>query len=114
MSTIINKSIFVVLFLVSMLAALNSDAQQPLTPASSGYAPVNGSKVYYEVYGTGDPIVLLHGAYMTINSNWSELIPVLSKTRKVIALELDGHGHTPLSQRPFSYQTLASDVAAVL
>jgi pimeloyl-ACP methyl ester carboxylesterase len=114
MSAIINKTIFAVLLIVSMLSQLNSDAQQPLTPASSGYAPVNGAKVYYEVYGTGDPIILLHGAYMTINSNWSELIPILSKTRKVIALELDGHGHTPLSQRPFSYHTLASDVAAVL
>jgi pimeloyl-ACP methyl ester carboxylesterase len=114
MSTTINKNIFAFLLVVSMLCALKNNAQQTLTPASSGYAPVNGSKVYYEVYGTGDPIVLLHGAYMTINSNWSELIPVLSKTKKVIALELDGHGHTPLSQRPMSYQTLASDVAAVL
>jgi len=114
MSTTINKTIFSLLLVINMLSTLNSDAQQPLTPASFGYAPVNGSKVYYEMYGAGDPIVLLHGAYMTINSNWSELIPVLSKTRKVIALELDGHGHTPLSQRPYSYQTLASDVAAVL
>jgi pimeloyl-ACP methyl ester carboxylesterase len=114
MSTTINKSIFSLLLFINMLSTLNSDAQQPLTPASSGYAPVNAAKVYYEVYGAGDPIVLLHGAYMTINSNWGELIPVLSKTRKVIALELDGHGHTPLSQRPYSYQTLASDVAAVL
>jgi pimeloyl-ACP methyl ester carboxylesterase len=114
MSTTINKTIFSLLLIINMLSTLNSDAQQPLTPASSGYAAVNGSKVYYEMYGAGDPIVLLHGAYMTINSNWSELIPVLSKTRKVIALELDGHGHTPLSQRPYSYQTLASDVAAVL
>src|SRR6478609_6122785 len=114
MSAMINKSIFAVLLIVSMLSQLNSYAQQPLTPASSGYAPVNGSKVYYEVYGSGDPIVLLHGAYMTINSNWSELIPILSKTRKVIALELEGHGHTPLSQRPLSYQTLAGDVAAAL
>src|SRR4030095_13612419 len=114
MSATINKNIFVVLLVVSMLAELNSYAQQPLTPASSGYAPVSGSKVYYEVYGAGDPIVLLHGAYMTINSNWSELIPILSKTRKVIALELDGHGHTPLSQRPMSYPTLAGDVADVL
>jgi pimeloyl-ACP methyl ester carboxylesterase len=114
MSTTINKNMFAFLLVVSMLAELNSYAQQTLTPASSGYAPVNGSKVYYEVYGAGDPIVLLHGAYMTINSNWGELIPVLSKTRKVIALELDGHGHTPLSQRPCSYQTLASDVAVVL
>ncbi len=110
----INKSTFAMLFVVCMLPALNSFAQQPLTPAASGYAPVNGSKVYYEVYGTGDPIVLLHGAYMTINSNWSELIPVLSKTRKVIALEMEGHGHTPLSQRPLSYQTLAADAAAAL
>ena len=114
MSATINKSIFATLLVVSMLAKLNSYAQQPLTPASSGYAQVNGAKVYYEVYGAGDPIVLLHGAYMTINSNWSELIPILSKTRKVIALELDGHGHTPLSQRPLSYPTLAGDVATVL
>jgi len=114
MSTINNKRIFAILLVLSILSQQDSYAQQPLTPASSGYAPVNGSKVYYEVYGTGDPIVLLHGAYMTINSNWSELIPVLSKTRKVIALELEGHGHTPLSQRPYSYQTLAGDVASVL
>ncbi len=121
MSATINKSILAFLLGVSMLAQLDSYAQQPLTPAASGYAPVNGSKVYYEVYlptgqagGTGDPIVLLHGAYMTINSNWSELIPVLSKTRKVIALEMEGHGHTPLSNRPLSYQTLAADVAGAL
>jgi len=113
MPATVNKTIFSLILVINMLSTQNSDAQQPLAPAS-GYAPVNGSKVYYEVYGTGDPIVLLHGAYMTINSNWSELIALLSKTRKVIALELDGHGHTPLSQRPFSYQTLASDVAAVL
>jgi pimeloyl-ACP methyl ester carboxylesterase len=114
MSTTINKNIFSVLLAVSMLSALNSYGQQPLTPASSGYAPVNGSKIYFEVYGAGDPIVLLHGAYMTINSNWSELIPILSKTRKVIALEMEGHGHTPLSPRPMSYQTLAADVASVM
>ena len=114
MSATINKSIFAVLLVVSMMLQLTSYAQQPLTPASSGYAPVNGAKIYYEVYGTGNPIVLLHGAYMTINSNWSELIPILSKTRKVIVLEMDGHGHTPLSQRPFSYQTFAGDVASVL
>jgi pimeloyl-ACP methyl ester carboxylesterase len=121
MSTTINKTIFSLLLVINMLSALNSDAQQPITPASTGYAPVNGSKLYYEVYlptgqagGEGDPIVLLHGAYMNINSNWSELIPILSKTRKVIALEMDGHGHTPLSQRPFSYQTFAGDVASVL
>jgi len=114
MSTSINKSIFAVLLVVSMLTQLKSYAQQPLTPASSGYAPVNDAKIYYEVYGAGDPIILLHGAFMTINSNWGELIPILSKTRKVIALELDGHGHTPLSQRSWNHKTIASDVASVM
>lgn len=114
MSKPINKNILAILFLISMLMQLNSHAQNSLKPASSGYAPVNGSKVYYEVYGAGEPIVLLHGAYMTINSNWNELIPILSKTRKVIAIELEGHGHTPLSQRPLSLQTNSSDVADVL
>lgn len=102
-----NKNIFVALF-VLILLQMNSNAQ------TSGYAPVNGSKVYYEIHGEGDPIVLLHGAFMTINLNWSELIPILSKTRKVIAVELDGHGHTPLSKRPLSFATLASDVSGVL
>ncbi len=117
MYTSVCKSIFsvpvMIVFMVSTLPQPNSYAQK-LAPAASGYAPVHGSKVYYEVYGSGDPIVLLHGAYMTINSNWSELIPILSKTRKVVALGLDGHGHTPLSQRPYSYAVFANDVADVL
>src|SRR6187397_354490 len=84
MSTTINKTIFSLLLVINMPSTLNSDAQQPLTPASFGYAPVNGSKVYYEMYGAGDPIVLLHGAYMTINSNWSELIPFFPKQEKLL------------------------------
>lgn len=87
---------------------------QKLKPSESGYAPVNGIKVYYEVYGKGKPIVLLHGAFMTIDMNWGELIPELSKNRKVIALELQGHGHTPFSERKLSHATLASDVAKVM
>ncbi len=79
-----------------------------------GYAPVNGLKIYYEIHGTGEPLVLLHGAYMTIGLNFGELIPELSKTRKVIALELQGHGRTADIDRPFSYESLASDVAGVL
>jgi len=83
-------------------------------PNSSGYAPVNGIKVYYEVYGEGRPIVLLHGAFMTIEGNWGQLIPELSKTRKVIAIEMQGHGHTPFSDRKLSHATLASDVEGVM
>src|SRR6266496_576937 len=83
-------------------------------PADSGYVPVNGIKVYYEVYGEGRPIVLLHGAFMTIDMNWGQLIPELSKTRKVIAIELQGHGHTPFSERKLDLATLASDVEGVM
>jgi len=87
---------------------------QKVKPSESGYAPVNGIKVYYEVYGKGKPIVLLHGAFMTIDMNWGELIPELSKNRKVIALELQGHGHTPFSERKLSHAALASDVTKVM
>src|SRR5262245_19739671 len=98
------KMMMIVLFLVMIL---NSFSQE-IKPVKSGYAPVNGSKVYYEIYGEGKPLVLLHGAFMTIGMNWGELIPALSKTRKVIALEMEGHGHTPVSSRPLSWDLLAS------
>jgi len=83
-------------------------------PADSGYVPVNGIKVYYEVYGEGKPLILLHGAFMTIEMNWGQLIPELSKTRKVIAIEMQGHGHTPFSDRKIDPATMASDVEGVM
>jgi len=101
------------LLVVMMFIASTSNAQQ-MKPSESGYAPVNGIKVYYEVYGEGTPIVLLHGAFMTIAGNWAELIPELSKTRKVIAIEFQGHGHTPFSNRKLSDTTFASDVLGVM
>src|SRR6201987_4647867 len=96
-----------------LFTVLQSNGQQ-LKPAESGYAPVNGIKVYYEVYGEGRPLVLLHGAFYTIDMNWGQLIPGLSKTRKVIAIEMQGHGHTPFSERELSITTLASDVEKVM
>jgi pimeloyl-ACP methyl ester carboxylesterase len=103
---------------VSVIALLfftvfQSNGQQ-IKSSNSGYAPVNGIKVYYEVYGEGRPIVLLHGAFYTIDMNWGQLIPELSKTRKVIAIELQGHGHTQFSERKLSFSTLASDVEGVM
>jgi pimeloyl-ACP methyl ester carboxylesterase len=85
-----------------------------LKPKSTGYAPVNGQRMYYEVYGQGRALVLLHGAFMTIPSNWNEMIPELSKTHQVIAVELQGHGRTPDIDRPFSFPSLAEDVSALL
>src|ERR1700744_3276394 len=101
----------ILLIVIIMLTASRSNGQQVKTSAS-GYAPVNGIKVYYEVYGEGRPIVLLHGAFYTIEMNWGQLIPELSKTRKVIAIEMQGHGHSPFSDRKLDIVNLATDVAA--
>ncbi len=103
----------ILLTAIILFAASQSNGQQ-IKPSNSGYIPVNGIKVYYEVYGEGKPIVLLHGAFMTIDLNWGQLIPELSKTRKVIAIELQGHGHTRFSDRKLSHVTLASDVEGVM
>ncbi len=78
------------------------------------YAPVNGLNMYYEAHGSGDPVLLLHGSFMTITNNWTQWIGELSKTRKVIAIEMQGHGRTADINRDFSYENLADDVAALL
>ena len=98
-------------FLQAMLVSAFVSAQQ--TP-TTGYAPVNGLKMYYEVHGSGEPVVLLHGAFMTIPNNWTGWIGELSKTRKVIAVEMQGHGRTADIKRDFSSENLADDVAALL
>lgn len=108
------RSVSSLLLTFFFLIVASSALAQKMKPASSGYAPVNGIQLYYEVYGEGTPLVLLHGAFYTIDMNWSELIPELSKTRKVIALEMQGHGHTPFSERKLSITTLAKDVEGVL
>ena len=102
-----------ILLIAIIFAAFRSNGQQ-IKASNSGYAPVNGIKVYYEVFGEGRPIVLLHGAFYTIDLNWAQLIPELSKTRKVIAIELQGHGHTQFSDRKLSFPALASDVEGVM
>lgn len=97
------------LLLMMLIPALVS-AQQPTT----GYAPVNGLKMYYEVHGSGDPVVLLHGSFMPITNNWTGWIGELAKTRKAIAIEMQGHGRTGDIDRDISPVNLADDVAALL
>ncbi len=98
-------------FLLLTLVSTSLAAQQG---SSSGYAPVNGLRMYYEVHGSGEPVVLLHGAFMTITLNWDGWIDELAKTRKVIAVELQGHGRTADIPREMSGDNLADDVAALL
>src|SRR5277367_5681642 len=96
--------------LMTLVMTAVSAQQKPTT----GYAPVNGVDMYYEVHGGGEPVVLLHGAFMTITNNWDGWISELSKTRKVIAVEMQGHGRTADIERDISQENLADDVAALL
>jgi pimeloyl-ACP methyl ester carboxylesterase len=89
-----------------------SDTVKPRTKGQ--YAWVNGLKMYYEVHGSGRPIILLHGGISTIDKDFSKIIPVLSKDHRVIAIELQGHGHTPDVDRLLNYEFLANDVLALL
>ena len=100
----------IALLLTMLVPAVVSAQQKPTT----GYAQVNGLKMYYEVHGNGDPVVLLHGSFLTITNNWTQWIGELAKTRKVIAVEMQGHGRTADIDRDFSYENLADDVAALL
>lgn len=74
---------------------------------------VNGMTMYYEVSGSGNPLIVLHGAYMNIRS-MGEIIPMLAKSHRVYALEFQGHGRTTDIDRPITYPNLAGDVAAFM
>ena len=78
------------------------------------YAHVNGLQLYYEIHGSGRPIVLLHGGLLTIDLNFGPLLEPLAASRQVIAVELQGHGHTADADREMTIQALAGDVIALL
>lgn len=80
----------------------------------NGYANVNGLKMYYEIYGKGKPLVLIHGGGSTIQTNFEKLIPLVAKTRQVIAVELQAHGRTADRDADLSFEQDADDVAALL
>ena len=82
--------------------------------ATSGYVPVNGLDMYYEIHGDGSPLALFHGAMGTIDSCFAGLLPALAATRQVVAVELQGHGHTADVDRPLSYRHMAADAATLL
>lgn len=84
------------------------------TPTQTGYADVNGLHLYYETYGSGAPLVLLHGGMLTIDLNFATLIPTLAQTHTVIGVEMQGHGRTANIDRPITFANLAADVVALL
>jgi pimeloyl-ACP methyl ester carboxylesterase len=101
-------------FLVTLGALLASMAiGAPADSAGGRYALVNGLKLYYEVHGDGFPLVLLHGAF-GFAEGWTNILPTLSTSHRVIAVELEGHGHTSDLDRPLRFEQMADDVAQLL
>ena len=79
----------------------------------SGYADVNGIRLYHEIHGQGDPLVLIHGGLTTIGEMQGWIGP-LAETRQVVAVEMQGHGRTADTDRPMSFATMGDDVVALL
>ena len=84
------------------------------SPDTSAYADVNGLHMYYETYGSGTPLVLLHGGMLTIELNFASLIPTLAGRHQVIGVEMQGHGRTNDIDRDITPAALASDVVGLL
>ena len=80
---------------------------------SSEYADINGLHLYYEVHGEGQPIILLHGG-VSASEVFGQVLPELAKTRKVLAVHLQGHGHTKDINRALRFEFMADDIAALL
>jgi pimeloyl-ACP methyl ester carboxylesterase len=83
------------------------------TGVRTGYAPANGLKMYYEIHGTGEPLLLLHGG-LGSTAMFADMIPSLARTRQVIAVDLQAHGRTADIDRPITYEAMADDIAALL
>jgi len=100
-------NIFILLFVIMASATVRSQDK-------GNYAQVNGIRMYYEVHGAGQPLVLIHGGGSTLETTFGRIIPLLSKSHKVIAVELQAHGHTSDRSTPETFEQDADDVAALL
>jgi pimeloyl-ACP methyl ester carboxylesterase len=96
------------IFLILAIFVCQGTAAQE-AKAKGEYASVNGLKMYYEIHGTGQPLVLLHGSYV-----WGTNYPTLSQGRQTIVVDMQGHGRTADINRPFSFEQMADDTAALL
>jgi pimeloyl-ACP methyl ester carboxylesterase len=107
--------ITLLIFLCSLSFGQNSKPTAvSITPGSTGYASVNGLQMYYEIFGKGEPLVLLHGAFSNAHTDFDNLLPALSAKYQVIAIEQQGHGHTDDIDRPLRIDQMTDDTAGLL
>ena len=112
-------SIILLLFFISCTGPnkdnmAKKEMKKTVKESTSGYAPVNGLKMYYEIHGEGVPLILIHGGGSTIQSNFGYILPFLKQHYRVIAMELQAHGRTSDRQSPESFEQDADDVASLL
>lgn len=101
------KTILAILIMINLTDTV-------MAQSTGRYANVNALKMYYEVHGDGFPLVLIHGGGSTIGTTFGRILPQLAKTHKVIAVEIQAHGHTADIDRPLSFEQDADDVAELL
>lgn len=110
--------VIAIFFLLTMTGCKNSNHKAMKTSksleSSNGYANVNGIKMYYEIHGTGEPLVVIHGGGSTIETSFGRILPELAKNNTVYALEMQAHGHTTDRNSPLSFEQDADDIAALL
>lgn len=119
------KATFIIAMTALMISSCNNSDNKTVNPQTttseetkkdsiSGYASVNGLKMYYEIHGAGAPLVLIHGGGSTIRSTFGRVLHDLAKTHKVVAVEMQAHGHTADIDRPLSFTQDADDIAELL
>ena len=101
-------------FVASLSAPAKSKETRIVTSDLGQLASVNGMNLYYERHGRGTPLILLHGGLGTIEEIFGRLLPDLATQHEVIAVELQGHGHSPDGGREMTYEAMADDIAALV
>lgn len=106
-------------FIVTSAAGMTLAASAPAfsqasskTAVKTGYAPVSGLNLYYEIHGMGEPLILLHGG-LGAGEMFAEILPLLSDSRRVITVDLQAHGRTADIDRPLAFESMADDIAAL-
>ncbi|HSE42515.1 MAG TPA: alpha/beta hydrolase [Acidobacteriota bacterium] len=104
----------IILFLSFCIAFANEPVKYGMNPQAGRYVQSGDAKIYYEIYGQGEPLMLLHGGLFGYIDEYERIIPELSRNHMVIAVATRGHGKSELGNQPLSYQLLAKDFATVI